>query len=136
MAQAYTEHEIILVPKGTLKQIKTMISLGISQMEIPWIKFQTRDTETLHTDALGEGWLIVYTKNDLTLATTIRWRELTLSEQKALRWRNMMAAVDSETQAQDVMLKALRASHRDDVADAISHSIIRSIPKVKPDGNQ
>lgn len=134
MAQSYSTIGRIGVPIGTLKKIKALNALGVHTLDIPW--FYEQRVETIFAEVLGEDHIIQWNTDERTRTTTLRWRELTLEEQRALKWRHMMAAVDSERQAQDIMVKALRASLRDAVADAMSHSIIRSIPKVKPDGNQ
>lgn len=135
MAQAQSGRDLILVPKGTLKQIKTMMALGLSELQIPWHKFQTQNNEAFRSDVLGPEWEISYFKDRLTLATTIRWRELTIKERKEKKWREIMSGIAEATEAQERTAKALRASNRDDVADALSRAIIRSIPEVKPDGN-
>lgn len=133
MAQTYSTIGRIAVPIGTLKKIKALNALGVHTLDIPW--FYEQKVETLFAEALGEDHILVWNTDDRTRTTTLRWRELTIEEQKTARWNKIMEGVSSQQEAQDRMYKALRASHRDDAADAMPHSIIRSIPKVKPDGN-
>lgn len=133
MAQTYSTIGRVGVPIGTLKKIKALNALGVRTLDIPW--FYEEKIETLFAEALGEDHILAWGINERTHTTTIRWRELTIEEQKAARWNKAMRAIDSARTSQINEKQALRASHRDDVADAISHSIIRSIPKVKPDGN-
>lgn len=133
MAQTYSTIGRVGVPIGTLKKIKALNALGVYTLDIPW--FYEQRVETLFAEALGEDHIVQWYTDDRTRTTTIRWRELTLEEQKAVRWNKMMRTLSKQVDEAERDEQALRASHRDDLADAISHAIIRSIPKVKPDGN-
>lgn len=132
MAQINAGKVIMCVPPGTLKKIKALNALGVKRLDIPYSHDQR--IETVTNDCLGENYVVSYDIDHMNLATTLRWRELSSEEIKANRW-NMMMKNSQESEEYYQGVKALRASHRDDVADAIPHSIIRSIPKVKPDGN-
>lgn len=133
MAQSYSTIGRIGVPIGTLKKIKALNALGVHTLDIPW--FYEQRVETIFAEALGEDHIVQWGIDERTRTTTLRWRELTLQEQKAARWNKMMSTLSKSIDEKDRSAQALRASHRDDVADAMSHAIIRSIPKVKPDGN-
>lgn len=133
MAQTYSTIGRVGVPIGTLKKIKALNALGVHTLDIPW--FYEQKIETLFAEALGEDHIVQWGIDERTRTTTIRWRELTIEEQKAARWNKMMRTLSKSIDEKDRSEQALRASHRDEGADAISHSIIRSIPKVKPDGN-
>lgn len=132
MVQTYSTIGRVGVPIGTLKKIKALNALGVHILDIPW--FYEQKIETLFAEALGEDHIVAWSIDERTRTTTIRWRELTVEEQKAARWNKMMRTLSKETDEIKRSKQALRASHRDDVADAMSHTIIRSIPKVKPDG--
>lgn len=133
MAETYSTVGRVGVPIGTLKKIKALNALGVHRLDIPY--FYDERLETIFAEALGEDHIIHWDIDNRTRTTTLRWRELSVEEQKAARWNKMMRTLSKETDEIKRSKQALRASHRDDVADAMSHAIIRSIPKVKPDGN-
>lgn len=133
MAQTYSTIGRVGVPIGTLKKIKALNALGVHRLDIPY--FYDERLETIFAEALGEDHIIHWDIDNITRTTTLRWRELSVEEQKAARWNKMMRTLSKETDEIKRSKQALRASHRDDVADAMSHAIIRSISKVKPDGN-